>query len=160
MELLRPPEELFLRIEDCLDRLLDRSRAICVFLADGSGQLVSESGRGTKLDTTALAAVAASNMAATGELARQMGESAPFSYLFHEGRTRSIYISSVPQTFLLVIIFDEMTQIGLVRILARVAVRELLSVTAELEPWMERTSSLVDEDFGEALAKGLDEAFI
>jgi len=160
MELLSPPDELFVRIEDCLERLLDRSRAICVFLADGSGQLISESGKGTTLDTAPLAAVAASNMAATGELARQMGESAPFSYLFHEGQRRSIYISSVPENFLLVIIFDEMTQIGLVRIFARLAVNELLTVATELEPWMERASSLVDKDFGEALAKGLDEAFI
>ncbi|MDH4208052.1 MAG: roadblock/LC7 domain-containing protein [Anaerolineae bacterium] len=160
MELLSPPDELFMRIEDCLERLLERSRAICVFLADGSGQLIGERGRRVALDTAALAAVAASNMAATGELARQMGESAPFSYLFHEGHRRNIYISAVPENFLLAVIFDEMTQIGLVRIFARLAVNELRSVAAELEPWMERVSSLVDEDFGEALAKGLDDAFI
>ncbi len=160
MELVSSPEELFVRIEDCLERLLDRSRAICVFLADSSGQLISESGKGVGLDTAALAAVAASNMAATAELARQMGEATPFSYLFHEGQRRSIYISSVRETLLLAIIFDEMTQIGLVRIFARLAVNELVDVAIELEPWVERASPLMDDEFGEALAKGLDDAFI
>ena len=160
METLRPPDELFVRLDDCLERLLSRSRAISVFVADANGELLSETGKGASLPLSNLAALAASNMAATGELARQMGEPAPFSYLFHEGQRRSIYISSVAETLLLVIIFDEMTQIGLVRIFARLAVNELVGLAGELEPWMERTESLVDQDFGDAIAQGLDEAFI
>jgi predicted regulator of Ras-like GTPase activity (Roadblock/LC7/MglB family) len=160
MEPLDTPTELFIRIEDCLERLLERSRAICVLVADISGQLISEKGKVEGLDSAALAAVTASNMAATTEMARQLGESVPFSYLFHEGQRRNIYISMVGQTFLLVIIFDEMTQIGLVRIFARLAVNELQGVAEELEPWLESAGSVVDRDFGGALAEGLDEAFI
>jgi predicted regulator of Ras-like GTPase activity (Roadblock/LC7/MglB family) len=156
---LAPPEELFVRMEDSMERLLDRSRAVCVLLADISGQLLVERGKDPDVDTTALAAVTAGNMAATAEIAKQMGESAPFSYLFHEGVRRNIYISAVGETFLLVIIFDEMSQIGLVRIFARLAVNELLEVAQELEPWLERASSLVDREFGGALSEGLDDAF-
>jgi predicted regulator of Ras-like GTPase activity (Roadblock/LC7/MglB family) len=157
---LNPPDELFIRIEHCLERLLERSRAVSVLLADISGQLISEKGRDEGLDASALAAVTASNMGATAEMARQLGEPTPFSYLFHEGQRRNIYISAVGKTFLLVIIFDEMTQIGLVRIFARLAVNELHEVAEEMEPWLERASSVVDRDFGGALAEGLDEAFI
>jgi predicted regulator of Ras-like GTPase activity (Roadblock/LC7/MglB family) len=160
MQHLSPPDELFIRMDDCLERLLDRSRAVCVLLADISGQLIVQRGKDTKLDTSGLAAVTASNMAATEEMARQIGEPAPFSYLFHEGTRRSIYVSAVGQTFLLVIIFDEMSQVGLVRIFARLAVNELLGVTAELEPWLEKAGSVVDREFGGALADQLDKAFI
>ncbi len=160
MQHLNPPDELFVRMDDCLERLLDRSRAVCVLLADISGQLIVQRGKDSRLDTAALAAVTASNMAATEEMARQIGEPAPFSYLFHEGTKRSIYISAVGETFLLVIIFDEMSQVGLVRIFARLAVNELLGVTAELEPWLEKASSAVDRDFGGALADQLDKAFM
>ena len=160
MESLSPPDQLFIRIDDCLGRLLDRSRAVCVLLADISGQLVSEKGKDAGLDTSALAAVTASNMAATAEMARQMGEPASFSYLFHEGQRRSIYISAVGESLLLAIIFDELSQVGLVRIFARLAVNELRQVAAELEPWLQRVSSVVDREFGGALAEGLDEAFI
>jgi len=160
MQHLSPPDELFIRMDDCLERLLDRSRAVCVLLADISGQLIVQRGKDARLDTSALAAVTASNMAATEEMARQIGEPAPFSYLFHEGTRRSIYVSAVGETFLLVIIFDEMSQVGLVRIFARLAVSELLGVTAELEPWLEKAASVVDREFGGALADQLDKAFI
>jgi len=160
METLIPPSEPLIKIEDCLERLLQRSRAVCVLLADITGQLISERGKDEDLDTSALAAVTASNMAATAEIARQIGETTPFSYLFHEGNRRHIYISTVGRTFLLVIIFDEMTQIGLVRIFARLAVNELLELAPELEPWLERASAVVDREFGGALAEGLDEAFL
>jgi predicted regulator of Ras-like GTPase activity (Roadblock/LC7/MglB family) len=131
-----------------------------VLLADVSGQLVGETGKDAGLDTPALAAVTAGNLAATAEVARQMGEVAPFSYLFHEGQKRSIYISAVGETLLLVIIFDELSQIGLIRIFARLAVNELLDVAAELEPWLEQATSMMDGGFGEAVAEELDEAFI
>ena len=64
------------------------------------------------------------------------------------------------QTFLLVLLFDERTQIGLVRIFARLAVNELLDLVPEMEPWLERASAVIDREFGGALAAGLDEAFI
>ena len=160
MEPLSPPDQLFIRIDDCLERLLNRSRAVCVLLADISGQLVAEKGKDAGLDTSSLAAVAASNMAATAEMARQMGEPTSFSYLFHEGQRRSIYISAVGETLLLAIIFDELSQVGLVRIFAKLAVSELRQAAGELEPWLDKISSVVDREFGGALAEGLDEAFI
>ena len=160
MESLVPPREPLVKIENSLERLLGRSRAICVLLADVTGHLISEKGKDNGVDTSALAALTASNLVATAEIARQLGEPAPFSYLFHEGQRRHIYISSVGQTFLLVIIFDEMTQIGLVRIFARLAVNELREVASELEPWLERASGVIDREFRGALAEGLDQAFI
>ena len=160
MEPLSPPDQLFIRIDDCLERLLNRSRAVCVLLADISGQLIAEKGKDAGLDTSSLAAVAASNMAATAEMARQMGEPTSFSYLFHEGQRRSIYISAVGETLLLAIIFDELSQVGLVRIFAKLAVSELRQAAGELEPWLDKISSVVDREFGGALAEGLDEAFI
>ncbi len=160
METLIPPREPFIKIENSLERLLTRSRAICVLLADVTGQLVSEKGGDQGVDTSALAALTAGNVAATAEIARQLGEPEPFSYLFHEGQRRHIYISSVGRTFLLVIIFDQMTQIGLVRIFARLAVNELLDVASELEPWLDKASGVVDREFRGALAEGLDRAFI
>jgi predicted regulator of Ras-like GTPase activity (Roadblock/LC7/MglB family) len=154
------PREPLIRIDSCIERLLHRSRALCVLLADISGQLISERGSKEGLDTVGLAALAASNMAATAEMARQIGETASFPYLFHEGQGRHIYISAVGRTSILIVVFDEMTQIGLVRIFAKLAVRELLQVVPTLEPWLEEVSAVVDREFGDALAEGLDEAFV
>ncbi len=147
-------------IEACLERLLERSRAVCVLLADISGQLISKKGTTEGLDVAAVSALAASDMAAAAEMARQVGDARPFSDCFHEGDRRHIYVSAVEQNSVLVVIFDEMTQIGLVRIFAKLAVKELSQAAAELEPWLEQASLAVDREFGDALAEGLDEAFI
>jgi predicted regulator of Ras-like GTPase activity (Roadblock/LC7/MglB family) len=155
---LTVPREPLVKIDQCLEALLHRSRAICVFLADVSGQLICEKGNRGTLDTVSLAALAAGNLAATAEMAKRIGENAPFSYLFHEGERRNAYISAVGDSFILVIVFDEMTQIGLVRIFARLAVGELRDIAPELEPWMEKASAAVDREFGDALAEGLDQA--
>lgn len=159
METLIAPRETLVKIENYLERLLSRSRALCVLLVDISGQLIAEKGNNEGLDTSTLAALAASNVAATAEIARQLDEPEPFSYLFHEGKRRHIYISAIGASSLLVIIFDEMTQIGLVRIFARLAVNELLEVASELESWLQKASGVVDREFRGALAEGLDEAF-
>jgi hypothetical protein len=39
-------------------------------------------------------------------------------------------------------------------------VNELLEVTNELEPWLEKAASVLDRDFGGALADQLDKAFM
>jgi len=154
------PQEPLTKIDRCLEALLHRSRALCVLVADVTGLLICEKGNRGGLDTVALAALAAGNMAATAEMAKQIGEGAPFSYLFHEGRKRHVYLSAVGQTFLLAVIFDERTQIGLVRIFARLASAELRQVASQLEPLMEKASAVVDREFGDALAEGLDQAFV
>lgn len=155
-----PPREPLIKIEACLEQLLIRSRALYVLLADASGQLIDDKGKNEGFDTAALAALTASNMAATSEIAKQIGEPEAFSDLFHEGQRRHIYIAAVGQTFVLVIVFDEMTQIGLVRIFAKLAVRELLQVIPELERWLEKAGATVDREFGGALAEGLDKSLI
>ncbi len=159
MEDLVLPQEPLAKIDRCLEALLQRTQALCALLADVTGLLVCEKGNRGVFDTVALAALAASNMAATAEMAKQIGEDAPFSYLFHEGQRRRVYVSAVGWTFLLIIIFDEKTQIGLVRIFARLASGELRALALELEPWMEKASAVVDREFGDALAEGLDQAF-
>ena len=158
MEDLVLPQEPLTKIERCLEALLHRSRAVCVMLADIAGLLICETGNRGFLDPVALAALAASNMAATAEMAKQIGEHAPFSYLFHEGERRHVYVSAVGSNLLLIIVFDQKTQIGLVRIFARLASGELGPLALELEPFMDRAGATVDREFGNALAEGLDQA--
>lgn len=145
------------KIERLLIHLHSRSQAICTLLADTSGQLISEVGSPPRADSVTLAALAASNMAATAEMARLAGEPDSFSYLFHEGKERNIYITAVGNTFLLVILFNHSSQIGWVRLLAKRTARELLEVVGEIQEGSPAT--VVDADFGEALANQLDQAF-
>lgn len=147
------------KMERHLIHLHSRAQAICTLLVDISGQLISAIGTAPGTDSVTLAALAASNMAATAEMARLAGEPDSFSYLFHEGQKRNIYITAVGDTFLLVILFDHSSQIGWVRLLAKKTAPELLEVVNEIREAEESPGTVVDTDFGEALASQLDQAF-
>ncbi len=158
-------ENLFLtdkqsrQVEHRLVQLHGRTRAIYTLLADVAGQLISAVGMVPDIDPVTLAALAASNMAATAEMAKLTGEPDSFTYLFHEGRERNIYITAVGEDFLLVVLFDRSSQIGWVRLLAKEAAKDLLEVTEEIQEASKPTSPLMGADFGESLASKLDQVF-
>ena len=70
-------------------------------------------------------------MAATDGLARLIGEK-EFSILFHEGEKDNIHISIVAQRVILVVIFDERSSLGLVRLRVKKASGELNDVFARI----------------------------
>lgn len=152
--------EPLMKLEACLERLLHGSGALSVLLADMSGHLINEKGSNEELDTVSLAALAAANMAATREMARQIGETASFSDLLYRGQRRHIYVSAVGQTLLLIIIFDETTRFGEVRIFSELAVGELLQMSPHLEVGLEKASAVMDRSLADGLTDELDKAFI
>lgn len=144
------PEHLLEQIEKILDELQSKTGATYVFLADISGQLIHAQGRTGPTDVVALAALTASNMAATSAMARMIGEPERFRLLFHEGQRENIYLSHVGDSFVLAVVFDTKVQIGLVRIFSKRAVEELTDLAAAFES-AQSSSSLMDVDFGRAL---------
>jgi predicted regulator of Ras-like GTPase activity (Roadblock/LC7/MglB family) len=150
------PESYIERIEQVLDELRARTRASYVFLADISGQLIQARGITRSLNITALAALTASNMAATAEMARQIGEEQPFRLMFHEGSKRNIYLSQVGESFLLAVVFDVEVQIGLVRLFSKRAVEELLTLTTDYEKIVQQTPAMMEAGFDTALDDALD----
>lgn len=125
------PQSAFIMYEDeygeitsILEKLLREANAKCVYLVDKDGQLISASGDTKDIDSTSLASLTAGNIAATGGLAKLIGEK-EFSILFHEGERDNIHISVVGQRVILVIIFDRRSSIGLVRLRVKKACEEL-----------------------------------
>ena len=87
------PEE-YERIREVISRLRSECNAKMIFLVDKNGQQIAAQGEIDALDTTALASLAAGNVAATDSLARLIGEK-EFSILFHEGERDNLHISVV-----------------------------------------------------------------
>ena len=108
-------EEEFNEIKRVISKLRIDANAKVVFLVDKNGQQIAAQGEIENLDTTSLASLTAGNVAATDGLARLIGEK-EFSILFHEGERDNIHISIVGQRLILVVIFDERSSLGLVRI--------------------------------------------
>ena len=125
-------EEEFERIKHLLNTLRMDASAKIVFLVDKNGQQIAGAGEVNLVDSTSLASLTAGNVAATDGLARLIGEK-EFSILFHEGRKDNIHISIVGQKLILVVIFDERSSLGLVRLRVRKASADIERGLTEMD---------------------------
>ena len=127
-----------------------------VFLVDKNGQQIAAQGEIENLDTTSLASLTAGNVAATDGLARLIGEK-EFSILFHEGERDNIHISIVAQRVILVVIFDERSSLGLVRLRVKKASHELNDVFSAIMEKVDRERATAGSTFESPFAEITDE---
>ena len=120
-------EEEFNQIQTIVDRLCREANAKGVFIIDKNGQLIAASGETEHLDITSLASLTAGNVAATGGMAKLLREN-EFTTQFHEGERANIHIQLVGNRVILVVIFDNKTSLGLVRLRVKKASEELNSI--------------------------------
>lgn len=111
-------------ITHSLQRFLADTNSRSALLVDRAGQLVTTVGEQPSFDPTAFATLTAADFSANDQLARLVGES-DFSTLFHQGEKESIYLADVARRLILVVLFDNRTTLGLVRLRMKQAVQEL-----------------------------------
>ncbi|HQZ97784.1 MAG TPA: roadblock/LC7 domain-containing protein [Pyrinomonadaceae bacterium] len=104
--------------------------ARAVFLVDRDGQPIAFHGDIGDMDTTSFASLAAGNVAATTSMAKLIGEDV-FPAVVHEGEHESIYISVIGRS-LLVVVFDERSTLGLVKIRTKRASHEVANLLEEM----------------------------
>ena len=151
-------DEEFKRISVVIDKLLREANAKVIFLVDKNGQLIAGCGETEHLDTTSLASLTAGNIAATGGLAKLIGEK-EFSILSHEGQKDNIHISIVAQRVILVVIFDERSSLGLVRLRVKKAGGELARIFEEIQKKTEQEQSKGNTPFAEITDDDIDNLF-
>ncbi len=127
-------------IDKELQKLNQLARAKVSFLVDKDGQLIASIGETGDIDTTSLASLTAGNIAATGGMAKLLGEK-EFSILFHEGEKDNIHISLVGQRAILVVVFDDRSSLGLIRLRVKRSVTALTEVFDKLAEKMAKTDS-------------------
>lgn len=123
-------EQQFQRIKSILARLCVECAARVVFLIDREGHPIAFHGEIGDMDTTSFASLAAGNVAATSSMARLIGED-EFPAVVHEGARESIFISVIDRS-LLVIVFDERSTLGLVKIRSKRASFEIAVLLREI----------------------------
>jgi predicted regulator of Ras-like GTPase activity (Roadblock/LC7/MglB family) len=149
-------EEEFNQIKKIISKLRVDANAKVVFLVDKNGQQIAAQGEIENLDTTSLASLTAGNVAATDGLARLIGEK-EFSILFHEGERDNIHISIVAQRVILVVIFDERSSLGLVRLRVKKASGELHTVFTNIMDKVERERAEAGAAFESPFAEITDD---
>ena len=155
-------DEEFQQIKEVIGRLKADAEAKVVFLVDKNGQQIAAQGDLESLDTTSLASLTAGNVAATDGLAKLIGEK-EFPVLFHEGEKDNVYIAIVDQRVILVIIFDERSSLGLVRLRVRKATQDLervfVAIQRKVEEEKERRQEGIDSPFAEITDEDIDSLF-
>ena len=151
-------EEEVQHIHAVCDQLSKDANAKVVFLVDKNGQLIASAGQTRDIDTTSLASLTAGNVAAMGGLAKLIGED-EFPNQFHEGISESLYMTLVGGRVVLVVIFDNRTSLGLVRLRIKKASDELDKIFTVLSarslkagagsPFAEISDSDIDNLFSE-----------
>src|SRR2546426_1119969 len=155
-------EDEYQRIKAIIAKLRADANAKMVFLVDKTGQQIAAHGDIGNLDTTSLASLTAGNVAATDGLARLIGEK-EFPVLSHEGEKDNIHISIVAQRVILVVIFDERSSLGLVRLRVQKASQELGDVfgriMAKVEKEKQAAGTAFESPFAEITDEDIDSLF-
>ena len=124
-------EDDFGAITKSLERFLFDSNARCALLVDRTGQLVATVGEQPKFDPTTFATLTAADFSANDQLAKLIGET-DFSSLFHQGEKESMYLADVARRVILVVLFDNRTTLGLVRLKMKQTVDELTKLVEDV----------------------------
>ncbi len=149
-------EDEFTKVNAVCDRLAKDANAKVVFVVDKNGQLISASGGSQHIDTTSLASLPAGNVAAMGGLAKLIGES-EFPNQFHEGAKDSLYMTIVGTRIVLVVIFDNRTSLGLVRLRIKKASDELALIFESITKKTSRPE--IGSPFAEISDEDIDNLF-
>src|SRR5216110_1260109 len=139
------------QIKAVLARLRLDAAARVVVLVEKDGQQLAVHGELGDLDTTSLASLAAGNVAATGGMAQLIGEK-EFPTLSHEGEKESIHISVIDR-LLLVVVFDERSSLGLVKLRSKQIARQLANLFEEI---VRDGCEDVDSPFAEITEEDID----
>src|SRR5690348_18243107 len=124
-------ENDFKQIQQHLQAFLRDSNARCALLVDRTGQLVATVGEQPKFDPTTFATLTAADFSANDQLAKLIGEN-DFNSLFHQGEKESMYLADVGRRVILVVLFDNRTTLGLVRLKMKATVDELSKLFEEV----------------------------
>ncbi|HEX9727764.1 MAG TPA: roadblock/LC7 domain-containing protein [Gemmatimonadales bacterium] len=119
------------RITGHLHDLLKECNARSALLVDRTGQLLANAGEQLSFDPTAFASLTAADFSANDQLAKMIGEP-EFASLFHQGEKESMYLADVARRVILVVLFDQRTTVGMVRLRVKQTVMDLTKVFDEM----------------------------
>jgi predicted regulator of Ras-like GTPase activity (Roadblock/LC7/MglB family) len=131
-------DEDYRRILGVVQRLVRDANAKGIFVVDRNGQLIAEAGEMRGIDTTSLASLTAGCIAATGGLAKLVGEE-DFPVHFHQGQRDNLHITLVSHRIILVVVFDDRSSLGRLRV--KKAGAELAKVFEDIQKKTERASA-------------------
>jgi len=151
--------EMYKAISEVLSDLASKTKAKTIIFADINGHPITQRGQTSEINISNMSALAAGDFAATSEMSKMIGEEHRFKYIFQEGEKTNIYLSSVGDSFILVIIFDANVALGMIRIFTKRTIDKLEALLSKLKNESKGDKKYIDVEFSNYLNKELDKAF-
>jgi predicted regulator of Ras-like GTPase activity (Roadblock/LC7/MglB family) len=153
-------DEDFRKVLAVTERLVKDANAKGVFVVDRNGQMIAEAGEMRGVDTTSLASLTAGSVAATGGLAKIVGED-EFPVHFHQGQRDNLHITLIAGRIILVVVFDDRSSLGLVRLRVKKAGGQLARVFEEIKKKSEQDQAMggAGTPFAEITDEDIDNLF-
>ncbi len=149
------PEEQALISAVCL-RLHRDANAKAILLIGRDGQQIADAGDVKELDVTSLSSLTAGNVAATGGISQILREK-DFTSQFHEGEKTNVHITLVAGKGILVVLFDQRSSLGLVRLRVKKATEEFTRLFEQVAKKAESRSA--HSPIGEITDSDIDNLF-
>ena len=152
-------DEDFRNVLAVTQRLVKDANAKGVFVVDRNGQLIAEAGELRGIDTTTLASLTAGSVAATSGLAKIVGEE-EFPVHFHQGQRDNLHMTLIAGRIILVVVFDDRSSLGLVRLRVKKAGAQLAKVFEEIQKKAEQSEGRgAGTPFAEITDEDIDNLF-
>jgi len=151
-------DEDYRKVLTVIQRLVRDANAKGVFVVDRNGQLIGEAGEMRGIDTTSLASLTAGCIAATGGLAKLVGED-DFPVHFHQGQRDNLHITLVSGRIILVVVFDDRSSLGLVRLRVKKCGTEMAKIFEEIQKKAELENARGGTPFAEITDDDIDNLF-
>lgn len=129
-------EEDIQRLEDVLRVFLEKSDASTALVIDQGGFLITSFGDSRNFDLTTIAALASGAFLANQTIANLVHET-NFNSVYQQGEKYSMFVQSVDESCMLVVIFKAHVSVGLVKYFAEPTCKEIAAqmvVAQEREP--------------------------
>jgi predicted regulator of Ras-like GTPase activity (Roadblock/LC7/MglB family) len=146
-------------ISSALHKLMHDTNSTSVMLIDKSGQVIATQGTGVRRNATSLGALLAGAFSSSRQIAELLGEK-DFRTIFQQGVKENIFTTMVEEQWLLVIVFDKLTHIGLVKVLSKKASDEMGRILERVRADTSRTkSSVINVQFRSSVEDTIDLLF-
>src|SRR5579864_8711455 len=146
-------------ITNAILKLLNDTSASSVMLLDKSGQVIATQGATTKRNATSLGALLAGAFSSSRHVAELLGEK-DFRTIFQQGVHENIYTTMIEDQWLLVIVFDKLTHIGLVKVISKKTSEELGRTLERVRTDTTRKkSSVINVEFRSSVEDTIDLLF-
>jgi predicted regulator of Ras-like GTPase activity (Roadblock/LC7/MglB family) len=133
--------EEYVLIKEILRKLKGNTNSKAVFITDSEGHCIASSGEMDDVNLNSISSLIAGSVAAINSIA-QMLKIENFTAVLNESSKECLHISLINDRTMLVVIFDNSSNLGLVRFRVRSALEELVKVFMTINQKLKSTDKV------------------